>query len=291
MPATPLSHKPRIAIAGATGRVGAALTASLVDAPVRVRALTRNPGSTRFADTIDVGAVDFDDAASLERALQGVERLFIAHGTSTRQVANEMALIDAAVASGVKHIVKLSALGPPSSRHPNDWHMVIEAHLAKKEVGYTVLRPGAFADVLRHAGSAVVRNVWGGAAGDGVTNFIDTRDVADVARVALLDEALDSQRAYHLTGPKAWSMSEIALELSSLLGRQVSYEHRTPAAHRAAMIAAGVSDFVADLLLGLDRAFRESALAESTSTVEQLTGHAPRPLTQWLSENIGHFKA
>ena len=284
------SHMPRVAIAGATGRVGAALIAGLAGAPVRVRALTRDPRSARLPGPIEVGAVDFDPPASLERPLQDVERLFIAHGTSQRQVANEVALIDAAVASGVRHIVKLSVLGPPSPRHPSDWHMRIEAHLATKDIGYTVLRPSAFSDILRRAGSAVAHDAWGGAAGDGVANFIDTRDVADVARAALLDGVLDAQRSYHLTGPKAWSMPEIAIELSALLGRRITYEHRTFPEHRAALIAAGASDFVTDLLLGLDRTFSDSALAEHTSTVEQLTGHAPRALTQWLGENIQLFK-
>ena len=282
---------PRIAVAGATGRVGAALTVALADSPVRVRALTRDPAAADFPASIEIRAVDFDDAASLRSALEGIERLFISHGTSPRQVANEIALIDAAVASGVRHIVKLSVLGPPSRRHPADWHMEIEAHLATQSVGYTVLRPGPFADILRRAAAAVSRGAWSGAAGNGTVNFIDTRDVADVARVALLDGDLDAQRAYHLTGSKAWSMAEIAQELSALLGRPVTYSHRTPAEHRAALIAAGANDFVADLMLGIDRAFRDSAFAEYSTTVEQLTGHAPRPLTHWLRENIALFRA
>lgn len=286
----PLSSPPRIAVAGATGRVGATLTASLAAASVQVLALTRNPDTARLPPGIAAAKIDFDHPASLERALVGIERLFIAHGTSPRQTANEMALIDAGVAAGVKHIVKLSALGPPSRLHPVDWHMEIEAHLATKDVGYTVLRPSAFADILRRAGAAVADDSWGGAAGKGKTNFIDTRDVADVARVALLDDAAtDAQRAYHLTGPRAWTMQEIAEELSHLLGRPVGYADRTPAQQRAALIAAGLNDFVADLLLGLDRSFRASALAETTSTVEQLTGQAPRALTQWLAENISLF--
>jgi NAD(P)H dehydrogenase (quinone) len=175
--------------------------------------------------------------------------------------------------------------------HPIDWHMRIEAHLAEQSVGYTVLRPGPFVDILRRAGSQAANGSWGGAAGNGLANFIDTRDVADVARIALLDHSgSNAQRAYHLTGPRAWTMREIALELSHLLDRPVEYEERSPEQQRAALIGAGLTDFVADLLLGLDRLFKESALAETTSTVEQLTGHAPRSLPQWLRENVFAFQ-
>jgi uncharacterized protein YbjT (DUF2867 family) len=271
--------------------VGSALTSRLAEEGVNVLALTRNPDAARQQPGVAVVAIDFDEPASLAQALRGVDRLFLAHGTSPRQVANEIALIDAAVGAGVGHIVKLSVFGPPSRLHPFDWHMSIEAHLAAQSVGYTVLRPSTFADILRRAGAPVADCSWGGAAGTGRMNFIDTRDVADVAHVALLDEAsLNSQRAYHLTGPRAWTMQEIAAELSRLLGREVVYTDRSPAEQRAALLAAGSNEFVADLLLGLDQVFRESALAEVTSTVEALTGHAPRSLPQWLAENVSVFQ-
>ena len=281
----------RIAVAGATRRVGSALMARLAAEPVKLRALTRTPDGQRFPSQVEVAAVDFDSSATLAAALQGIDRVFISHGTSPRQVANEIALIDAAIDAGVRHIVKLSTFGAPSRLHPMDWHMQIEAHLATKDVGYTVLRPSAFVEILARAGAAVARDDWGGAAGDGRVNFIDTRDVADAAHAALLaDVNANSQRAWHLTAARAWRMPEIAGELARLLDRPVAYQHRSPEQQRAVLLAAGADDFVAGLLLGLDQVFRDSALAETTLTVEAVTGHAPRTLPQWLEENLGLFR-
>lgn len=281
----------RIAVAGATGRVGSALIASLVSEPLDLVALTRKPEAQALPTGVSLAAVDFDVPSTLDDALRGADRLFLAHGTSPRQVANEIALIDAAVAAGVGQIVKLSAMGPPSRLHPIDWHMQIEAHLATLDIGYTVLRPSAFVDILARAGAQIADDSWGGAAGDGVVNLIDTRDVADAARGALLDEAHPTaQRAYHLTGPRAVSMPEIAEEISKLLGRTVTYQQRSLAEQREKLLASGLNEFVADLLLGLDRLFYESSLAETTSTIETLTGHAPRSVADWLSENISKFR-
>jgi len=283
--------RPRIAVAGATGRVGSALISKLVTEPVELVALTRTPGAERLPSGVSLATVDFDARSTLDDALRGADRLFLAHGTSPRQVANEIGLIDAAVAAGVSHIVKLSVLGPPSRLHPFDWHMQIEAHLATCDVGFTVLRPSSFVDILARAGAPVVNDTWGGAAGDGLVNLIDTRDVADSAFAVLLDDAHGtSQRAYHLTGPAAVSMPGIADELSGLLGRVVTYRHRSPAEQRENLLGSGLNEFVADLLLGLDRLFYESVLAETTSTVRELTGHAPRPVIDWLSDNISLFQ-
>lgn len=287
----PQPRKPRIAIAGATGRVGSALTSLLAADPVDVVALSRRPGQAQLPDGVAAVAVDFDNAPhTLVDALTGADRLFIAQGTSPRQVANEIALIDAAVAAGVGHIVKLSAMGPATRLNPLAWHMEIEAHLARQPVASTALRPSAFADVFNRFAEPIATGSWAGAAGNGRINFIDTRDVAQAARSALLEDVEpQSQRAYHLTGPRAWTMPQIADELSRLLGRRVDYQHRSPDEQSAALLAAGLAPFVVDLLVGLDQMFRDSVLAETTSTFEELTGEAPRPFTAWLAENAELF--
>jgi uncharacterized protein YbjT (DUF2867 family) len=182
-------------------------------------------------------------------------------------------------------------MGPATQLNPFAWHMRIEAHLARQPVASTALRPTTFADVLKRAGAPVAAGNWAGAAGNGAVNFIDTRDVAEAARIALLEDVPDgSQRAYHLSGPRNWTMQQVAEELSRLLGRRVVYNDRSPTEHRGALLASGQPPLVVDLLLGLDRLFRESALAETTATFEKLTGKPPRSLSEWLRENITLFQ-
>jgi NAD(P)H dehydrogenase (quinone) len=286
------SVRPRVAIAGATGGVGSALSQLLTADRVDVVALTRRPDKAQLSQGVAVAAVDFGEPETLREALHGADRLFISQGSSPQQVANETALIDSAVAVGVRHIVKLSAMGPATRLYPFAWHMEIEAHLARQMVASTVLRPSAYSNILiRRAAGRVGKGSWAGAAGDGRINFIDIRDIAKVARVALFEEIHpESQRAYHLTGPRAWTMQEISEELSRLLGHSVVYINRTPDEQRAALLAEGLAPFVVDLMIGLEQVFRKSILGETTSTVEQLTGEAPRPLPAWLAENIALFR-
>lgn len=286
----PMAEPLRIAVAGATGRVGRRLISQLAQDPVALSALTRQPASMPFPEGVICTKLDFDQPMTLRKALAGIDKLFIAHGSSPHQVANEIALIDAAVASGVQHIVKLSVMGPSTSINPFAWHSLIEAHLGQQPIASTVLRPTTFMDVLKRAGNAVAEGTWAGAAGNGCVNLIDIRDVADSARMALLEEVAEgSKRAYHLTGPRNWTMPQIAEALSGLLNRTITYAHRTPDEHRCALVTEGLSPFVAEMLVGLDRIFHDCVLTERTFTVEMLTGTPPRSLSAWLRENLDIF--
>ncbi len=285
------TRRPRIAIAGATGRVGSVLTSLLTSDPVDIVVLTRRPEQAQVPPGVEIAAIDFDHPNTIEDALCGVDRLFIAHGTSAQQIAHEIALIDSAVAAGIGHVVKLSVLGPPTRLAPYSWHMEIEAHLARQPIASTVLRPSVFVDILKRFADQISAGHWTGAAGNGRVNFVDTNDVANVARIALLEEVEPtSQRAYHLTGPRAWSMQQLVEEFSRVLGHPVVYHHRSPEEQRNGLISAGVAPFVADLLVGLDQMFRESVHGETTLTVEDLTGVAPRDLSEWVTENAKVFR-
>ena len=211
------TSKRKIAVAGATGQVGSTLIQLLMSDPIEAVALTRSPDSSNFPSQVASVVIDFDNPSILEHALLGADKLFISHGSSPNQVKDEIALIDAACTAGVQHIVKLSAMGPATRLKPLAWHMEIESHLAKQPIASTAIRPTTYNDVLKFAGRQVAASSWTGAAGDGRVNFIDTRDVAAVARFALLEDvASDSQKAYHLTGPHAWSMPDVAEELTRL---------------------------------------------------------------------------
>ncbi|WP_230982012.1 hypothetical protein [Pseudomonas sp. Bc-h] len=99
-----------------------------------------------------------------------------------------------------------------------------------------------------------------------------------------------SQRAYHLTGPRSWTMLGVAEELSGLLQRRVTYHQRPATEHAQRWSGIGATELLADLLTGMDLMYHESALSESTFTVEQMTGKPPRSLSDWLIENISLYR-
>ena len=105
-----------IFMTGATGTVGRHVVPQLVRRGLSVRALVRNPAADVPAG-VDRVVGDLADPASYAPALHGVDAVYLACGNHPAQAAWENGVIDAAVAAGVRRIVKLStsdaAIGSP----------------------------------------------------------------------------------------------------------------------------------------------------------------------------------
>ena len=284
-----------IAIAGGTGTVGSKLTRQLVESGVRVRVLSRNPEKVRalFGANVDAVGIDFDNAKSLQQAFEGADKAFLSTATSMHQVRDEKALIDAAVDAGVPYLVGLSVGGAGGRIASNvlEWHTEIDAHLASKNVAWTLLRPATFSDTLvRLASSFVPKGVWGGAAEDGLISAIDTRDVAACAAVVLLEGAeRHGHKIYELTGPAPVTMDGVAALLAEGLGRPVRYIRRSAEEQRAFYAAVGLPPLSIDVLLGLDYLARTNVYATPTSGVMALTSQAPRSVAALVRERIADF--
>ena len=286
-----------IGVIGATGRVGGKLTSQLIAAKAPVRILSRAPERTRTmygGASVDAEYLDYGDPTTLRSALHGVDQVFLSHGTSATQVEDEIALIDAAAAENVDHLVKLSAADGADGQRMivGDWHQEIENHLAAVGLPATLLRPATFTDVLARAFQAVTTGTWGGAAGAGLASLIDTRDVADVAYV-VLDEGATKHagKAYRLTGPEGVSMHDVASRLGALLGVAVKYEERSVAEQAKRLAADGLPPVVVDVLLGVDESIRDGWHAQPTTVVADITGKTARPVDDWLRDHVSEFRA
>src|SRR5262249_5390584 len=137
-----------ILVTGATGTIGARVLKELAGKPdVVVRAAVRSKeksGSLGSAAT----PVDFDYSKpeTIAAAVKGVDHIFLVTPTVPDQVALAKQLIDAAKAAGVRHIVKLSALGADAEPgiQLGRWHREVERYLEGSGVTYTFLRPNNF---------------------------------------------------------------------------------------------------------------------------------------------------
>jgi len=127
-------------------------------------------------------------------------------------------------------------------------------------------------------------------AGEARMTGIDTRDVAEVAAVALTDGNRHAGLTYEITGPEALSYADIAGKLSGLLGKSVTYYPVSDAAACQAMAESGMPDFFTHALITLYHFYKQGGAERPTGLVEVITGRQPRTLDAYLEENLAAFK-
>jgi uncharacterized protein YbjT (DUF2867 family) len=248
----------RVLVTGATGTVGSRVLAQLRERDVPVRAFARGLGG------------DFDDAATIRAALDGVTAVFLAAPNGPRQLAHETAVIDAAVAAGVQRIVKLSAIGAEVGSPVPFWdcHGRVEADLRACGVSAAILRSSFFMTNI----DVAAPELYLPGAGARVA-MIDPDDVAAAAAAARCDGATGT---HELTGPASLTFDEVADVLSEVTGRAVGFVPVPDEAAREAMVAQGLPAPAAAGIVSVFAQLRAGAHERVTGEVRALVGREPR---------------
>jgi uncharacterized protein YbjT (DUF2867 family)/predicted SnoaL-like aldol condensation-catalyzing enzyme len=282
-----------ILVTGASGTVGRAVVDCLRRGDAPFRALYRDEAGARKAPPgVSTAIADFADGPSLERAVSGVDAVYLVCSPVPSLVELESRAIEACARMGVKHVVLNSALGAadwPES-FPS-WHRTVEDELKRSGLGYTILRPNGFLQniVAYMAPSIRAQGAFYAAMGDARTSYLDVRDIADVAVKALTHPGDHAGRVYELNGPEAVTNAELAARISGAIGREVKYVDLSEAAHRDAMLALGMPGWQVDALLGLQRYYRSGRGGEVTDVLPHLLGRAPLSLDRYLAEHRDKF--
>src|SRR6516165_2764422 len=100
-----------ILVTAATGQVGSVALNDLIAAGAEVRALVRDPSAFASLAGVDVIQGDFDDDTSMAKALGGVAVMLLAGRDSPDSASQHRRLLAHVREAGVRHVVKLSAIG------------------------------------------------------------------------------------------------------------------------------------------------------------------------------------
>ena len=279
----------RILVCGATGQVGRRVFEQLGEHGVPRRGMSRAaPASDEWV------RADFEDPASLPAALDGVDRVFLACGDRPAQDRLEGALIEACRTAGIEHVVKLSAqsagLSPPVSF--GRLHRRTEQVLAAAVPGATVLRPVFFMQSLAFFADDIRKGRLIAPTGAGRVALVDADDVADVAVQALLHPDRHRGAVHTLTGPRAWSFSEIVAEIGEAAGRRI--RHISPPAMLARLVlpfVSGMPRWQSNLAVELMAAIARGAQADVSDTISEICGRPPGTLPAWLAAHAESFTA
>lgn len=270
----------RILVTGATGNVGSELVRLLrlegVDAVVASRKPATPGQSVRFS---------FTDPATYGPALEGVTRVFLVRPPELSNIKRDIEpFLDAAGDAGLKQVVFLSLQGVENN--PLVPHHALERAIRKRALASTMLRPSFFMQNLSTTHSREIRErgeIYL-PAGMGRTAFIDCRDIAAVAQVALRGDS-HIGAAYELTGSHALTYAEIAVILSRALSRTITYRPASTIGFFVRTVRRGTPWAFAGVMTALYTVARLGKAGRLTDETARLLGRAPITFEQFAADH------
>ncbi|OBI27358.1 hypothetical protein A5709_05480 [Mycobacterium sp. E1386] len=220
----------RVLVTAATGRIGSAVAAQLLENDVATRAVVHRE-DVRSARLRELGAevvvADMFDIQAVTAAMDGIDRLYFNPPYHPHALDSAVAFAVAARRAGVEAVVALGQW-TASPDHPS--LMTRQAWLTGKlfdllpDTAHVAVDPGYFADnYLQVLPLAAALGILPVPTGKGRNAPPSNEDIARVAVGALLDPHRHNGRGYRPTGPTLLSGNEIADAVGEALGRRVRH--------------------------------------------------------------------
>ncbi|MCS5519415.1 SDR family oxidoreductase [Curtobacterium flaccumfaciens] len=273
-----------IAITGATGNIGGAVSAALAADAVPFRMLVRDASRAPELPGTEVAVATFADVDASRAALEGVEVLLMVSAAEAQdRLDQHRAFVAAAADAGVRHVVYTSFLGaaPDATFTLGRDHWATEQAIRDSGMAFTFLRDSFYLDFVEDlvGEDGVIR----GPAGDGAMAAVARADVARIATAVLHDPDAHRDQTYELTGPEAITLAQAAAIVSEVRGRTVSYHPETLDEAYASRARWNPEPWQADAWVSTYTAIAEGALAHVSGDVERITGRPPMSLREVLA--------
>jgi NAD(P)H dehydrogenase (quinone) len=279
------------AVTGASGKLGRLVLDELLRQanPRDIVALARDPAA--LADYalkgIEVRPADYDDPASLEAALTGVDRVLLISGNAVGQRERQHgAVIGAAKAAGVSYLAYTSILNAQASKLAlAGEHAATEKLLEASGLNYDVLRMPWYSENYTGAlAPAVEHGAIYGATGDGKLSTAARKDLAAAAAGALLRSP--GGKTYELAGDHPWTMREFAAEVSRQTGKPVQYVNQSESDYAKTLESVGLPPPVASMLASTSYLAGFGELYSESKDLSTLAGRPSTPIGETIAEAL-----
>lgn len=270
------------AVTGASGQLGQLVIGKLLEKveAKNIVAVVRNAAKVPefSAKGIVVREADYTDSTSLEKAFAGVDKLLLISssevGSRLTQHAN---VINAAKKADIDLLVYTSILRADSTPLAlAGEHLETETLIKASGIPAAILRNGWYTEnYTAGVPVALQHNGLFGAAAEGRIASAARLDYAEAA-VAVLTSQNHVGKIYELAGDTSYSLAELAAEISAQTGKAIGYTNLSQTDYKAALLGAGLPEWLAELLSESDAGAAKGALFDDGHQLSKLIG---RPTT------------
>ena len=280
-----------IAVTGATGNLGHLVVEALITrgTPASdIVAVVRNP--EKAADLAARGVVvrkaDYTDAAALEAAFAGVDKVVLISGSEVGQrLAQHTNVINAAKAAGVGFIAYTSILNAQDTvMKLAAEHKATEDVLAASGVPFALLRNGWYwENFLNDLAGVIERGAVVGAGADGKVAGAARADYADAAAAVVTTDGHEGA-VYELGGDERLTYAQFAEKVGEFAGKPVAYQFVSEDAYKGILESVGLPAPVAEILADSDAAIATGALDTESGDLQKLIGRSSTSVAEVLKQ-------
>lgn len=281
----------KILAIGGTGNVGSQVVAELRRRGASVRALVRKPeAAAQLPAGVEAAVGDLLDPGSLEKAMDGVDTLYLLNGVSPDELTQGLIAYDLAKKLKLRHVVYHSVFQVEKFKDVPHFasKLAIESALREFDVPFTILRPNYFfQNDLSLKGPLMEMGVYPTPLGTPGVSAVDVRDIAEATAIALTTEG-HAGKTYSLVGPSVLSGLQAASFWSALLGKPVRYGGEDMDQFEQQMRQSAPPWAAFDIRM-MFQGYLERGFAAGDGDVEAMTrllGHSPRRYEDFARETV-----
>jgi uncharacterized protein YbjT (DUF2867 family) len=280
----------KVLVTGATGNVGTAVIAELHKRGAAIRALVRKQSAAenKMPASVEVAIGDLLDPVSVEKALHGVDKLYLLNAVTPDELTQGLIAYDLAKNLKLQHVVYHSVFRVEHFKDVPHFasKLAIENAMREFDLPFTIIRPNYFfqndatlKDPLTMAG------IYPMPLGPTGISAVDIRDIAEAAAIALTSEG-HYGKTYNLNGPEVLSGPKVASIWSGLLGKEIRYPGNDMDAFEEQMRKRAPSWSAFDIRMMFQGYLERGFVAEARDieTLTDLLGHTPRRYEDFASE-------
>lgn len=274
-----------VAVTGASGQLGRLVVEALLRrgaGPIVAIVRDRAKVADLAERGVEVREASYDDAAALDRALAGVDRVLLVSGNEFgARVDQHTNVVRAAERAGVRLLAYTSIpRATENSMILAQEHRGTEAVLAESTVPHAILRNGWYwENYLGGLASTVDGGVLYGAAGEGRVAAAARADYAEAA-AAVLSGGEHAGRVYELGGDERLTYADLARVISEVSGKPVRYQDLPEAEYAAALENSGLPAGYARVLADADTGIEAGLLDVTSGELRQLIGRPSTPVAE-----------
>src|SRR5579859_1536826 len=284
-----------ILVTGATGTVGSLIIERLATAGADVKALDRTPGKATFPKGVTEVTGDLTDIPAMRTALSSVRTLFLLNAVVADEVTQALITLNLARDAGIERIVYLSVIH--ADLYTNVPHFTgkhtVERMITDFKLPATILRPAYFMQNDQQI-KPVIENhgIYPMPIGSAGVWMVDTRDIADIATIELLERDRAQtplpQRTLDVVGPEALTGDSVARIWSDELKREIRYGGNDIAAFErqmATFMPAWMAYDMRQMMAGIQK-YGMRPDPGTLETLQKRLGHPPRTYRNLVREML-----